>query len=174
MEKLRQCLLIAVGLAVLVLVVGLLIPGSGIAQTVKAALVANVDESGRVPYQFEGFLCIGTTFCDLTLPTVPAGKRLVVTFTSGSVSVAPQAGQLVFARLFSSTGSPGAVNLITNFQGNGGGTDFYNWSQPVLAYFNAGVAPRVIVLTNQNMNGTFHVAGYLLDCSMAPCAAVAP
>jgi hypothetical protein len=55
---------------------------------VRAALVENIDEPGRNPYQNQAFTnCSGVQFddCDLTFTTVPAGKRLVLTNITGFI-----------------------------------------------------------------------------------------
>jgi hypothetical protein len=59
------------------------------ARAQKAALIQNIDEKGRVPYQalsnqkcnaFEGV----TSFCSLEFTVVPVGYRLVITYISAS------------------------------------------------------------------------------------------
>jgi hypothetical protein len=67
---------------------------------IKAALVQNVDEPGRIPYQSSAvfaqgspgcagpgcFSCTGT-FCALSFTQIPSNKRLVVTGVFGKVYV---------------------------------------------------------------------------------------
>ena len=70
---------------------------------VRPALVKNVDEPGRSPYQV---LPVSSTDCGtytyLNFPAVPSGKRLVITFASGVVYT-PQ-NSPANARLTSSNG----------------------------------------------------------------------
>src|ERR1035441_147578 len=76
MNRLRNYVLMAAGLAVLVMVVGVFSAGPAIAQAVRAALVSNVDDPGRIPYQILGSCFFsGTTECHSNLPQVPARMR---------------------------------------------------------------------------------------------------
>jgi len=60
-----------------------LAPRNAAAQT-RAALVQNVDEPGRSPYQESASaVCFAT--CTITFSAVPAGMRLVVTHINGSM-----------------------------------------------------------------------------------------
>jgi hypothetical protein len=54
---------------------------------IRAALVKNIDEPGRTPYQSSQFCSTpGNTVCSADLTPVPAGKRLIVQHLSGLVS----------------------------------------------------------------------------------------
>src|ERR1039457_5980776 len=75
----NKLLTLAAGLALVVMAgkffaVPLLAP-------VRAALVQNVDEHGRIPYQSpsQGGNCNGVLQCDAFFPAVPNNKRLVIT-----------------------------------------------------------------------------------------------
>jgi hypothetical protein len=68
--------------------------GVAVAQT-RPAIVKNVDEPGRIPYQQfvsatpgPASAC-GLNFCTWFFPNVPAGKRLVITDFFGTVSLQP-------------------------------------------------------------------------------------
>jgi hypothetical protein len=51
---------------------------------VRAALVQNVDDPGRIPYQgVRACFFQSNNFCTVNFPPVPAGKRLVITHVSG-------------------------------------------------------------------------------------------
>ncbi len=50
MNRFKNYVLMAAGFAVLVMTVGVFSAGPAIAQAVRAALVSNVDEPGRIPY----------------------------------------------------------------------------------------------------------------------------
>ena len=86
MKRFRNYVLMAAGFVVLVIVVGAFSAGPVIAQAIRAALVSNVDDPGRIPYEVRG-LCnhlSTTSFCSASQP-VPAGKRLVSTHVAGFV-----------------------------------------------------------------------------------------
>jgi hypothetical protein len=99
MNRFRNYVLMAAGFAVLVLVVGVFSAGPAIAQAVRAALVSNVDEPGRIPYHIPIALsgdcmlgCIGVA--SPKQGRVPAGKRLVITNVTGQVFHRLQAAPL--------------------------------------------------------------------------------
>src|SRR5215475_13967952 len=53
---------------------------------IRAALVKNIDEQGRTPYQSsQSCNTPGNTVCSADLTPVPAGKRLVIQHVSGLV-----------------------------------------------------------------------------------------
>jgi hypothetical protein len=63
-----------------------------LAQTIRAALVKNVDEPARAPFQFflqarRGDPQCGTNFCGFYLGAVPANKRLVITNVSATINL---------------------------------------------------------------------------------------
>ena len=77
MNGLKNNLLIAAGFTVLIAVVGGISAGPAIALAVKAALVKNVDEPGRSPYQSHS-ICVGTGDCRSNFVGIPQNTRLVV------------------------------------------------------------------------------------------------
>ena len=90
--NLRRWMVVAATL----MAVGLLLavtPTTVAAQT-RPALIKDVDEPGRIPFQYiasakAGDAGCGTNFCSFVLPAIPAGKRLVVTDFYGTVSLQP-------------------------------------------------------------------------------------
>ncbi len=87
----KRLLALAACLVVVAAVVS--ITRSDVVAQIRAALVKNVDEPGRVPYvQFFSAVpglatgC-GLNFCDFYPPVVPAGKRLVITDVYGVVNL---------------------------------------------------------------------------------------
>jgi hypothetical protein len=96
MSRFRDYVLMAAGFAMLVMTVGAFTAGHAIAQAVRAALVSNVDEPGRVPYQFgRDFLDCNPGNCLVQFPPVPPGKRLVITNISGDIATSVAVGTLV-------------------------------------------------------------------------------
>src|SRR5947207_15636412 len=69
-------------------VVGAFYAAPAIAQTVRAALVKNLDEPGRNPYMHTSYASctsLYTQTCQVFLPAPPAGKRLVVQYVSAGI-----------------------------------------------------------------------------------------
>ena len=144
------------------------------------ARVANVNDPGRTPFQ-GGVDLVGSQ-CGLTcvfkFGPVPAGKRLVLQQVSGALlfdgANTFKAGACVFA--------PGAASSTAlacfNYANPGDtGTEFI---QPVKLYFDEGQTV-VVNAASGTANFAFQgnggqlatVSGYLVDCSAAPCAAIA-
>jgi hypothetical protein len=109
---------------------------------IRAALVQNVDEPGRNPYQETQFtICGGPQNCNFTFAFVPSGKRLVLTHVSGFVDV--------------KGGTIPNSNVESNFGGNQFATVFFLgargtvspsstrivYNSDVLAYFGPGEQP---------------------------------
>jgi hypothetical protein len=178
MNRFRNYVLMAGGFAVLVLVVGVFSAGPAIAQAVRAALVSNVDDPGRIPYRVvESFSQQDCEFgCQGGAPLVPAGKRLVITNVSGDLSTTVPGGtwiSLTIGQFFSHHAS---VPMISS--GSTQGTNFFGFNQQVLIVIDPGDGLNAIVF---NGGGAGHItsavitlSGYLLDCTTAPCAALNP
>ena len=140
---------------------------------VRAALVKNVDEPGRSPYQA---VPVSTNDCGayafLNFPPVPMGKRLVVTFVSGGTST--EESSPAFARVYTLNSpmntcennytGPFAVVPISDKVG-GNDTSF---SGPVQFYIEEGRSPVLFVVTGFSSHRTqsFTVVGYLIDKSL--------
>jgi hypothetical protein len=76
----KNRLLSLAGSLALVAVIGKYYAVPAIAQTVRAAVVKNIDEKGRIPYQ-EMSTCLSPVAgisCAVAFPLVPANKRLVI------------------------------------------------------------------------------------------------
>jgi hypothetical protein len=108
---------------------------------IRAALVQNVDEPGRNPYQETQFVICAAQNCNFTFATVPAGKRLVLTHVNGTVNTA---GGTVPITLIQSSlgGSPFATVWVplTKSTVHSNATRFMI-SSDVLAYFGPGEQP---------------------------------
>src|SRR5262245_9338101 len=145
------------------------------------ARVANVNDPGRTPFQRSVDL-VGTDCsltCAFTFGPVPSGKRLVLEQVSGALlfdgANTFKAGACVFAQGAASSSPLACFNYA-----NPGdtGTEFV---QPLKLYFDAGQTVLVNAGSGTTV-GRFQgnggqlatVSGYLVDCSAAPCAAIAP
>lgn len=139
----------------------------------------NADDPGRVPYQTLNQLssCPNPQECLATPPPVPAGHRLVVEHLSGNVqfNAVPQAISIVVSNQsgVTITGTRLAPPYITS-------TSF---DIPVHFYVDGGqsytlfafVDPSTSFESNPNEPpATLNATGYLLDCTAAPCAPIAP
>jgi hypothetical protein len=109
---------------------------------VRAALVQNVDEPGRNPYQEAIFTtCSGTQNCNFGFSIVPPGKRLVVTHVNGFIDV--RNATLPNANLQSSLGgSQYASVFLTGVRNTvSAGSTRIVFNNEVLAYFGPGESP---------------------------------
>jgi hypothetical protein len=137
---------------------------------IRPAYTKNVDEPGRTPYQtsniFSPSSCSFNSvlyFCPLPLPTVPAGKRLIIEHVS------------IFVAL--NAGVPDSLRLQNSFNNN------IFWVQPtftqraltpthffldrqVLAYYEPGDTPKLLLAATGSLaaaEATVH--GYLIDAT---------
>ena len=151
-----------------------LAPGSSVSVVNPAnnpAITSSVDDPGRSPYQsFLNKNCAGSE-CTFAFPAVPAGHRLVIQHVSS--------GELVF------TGTPTGIQISVSghaFSQSGFLAPFAGqlslFDQSVLYYFDSGEKPSVFV----GPIGTTFLApfaqfimlsGYLIDCTVNTCAAIA-
>jgi hypothetical protein len=133
-------------------------------------LAVNVNDPGRIAYQSAtiNLPCNGG-FCSTVFPAVPTNHRLVVQHFSGQTTYSG-VPSLVIARLLQN----GNITVLTTFLPpiSGNVTEF---DQPVLVYFDAGQSPEAITgsLSATAVNASFSLTGYLLDCTIAPCTAIA-
>jgi hypothetical protein len=174
MNRFRNYVLMAAGFAVLAMVVGVFSAGPAIAQAVRAALVSNVDDPGRIPFRSDLFCDFTGNQCFASSSPVPAGKRLVITHVSGVLRENLPGGTLILTRFDSITD----INLPVTFQGSYNGLNYFVFDQSTLVSFDAGQAPGLNVfmgaVPDQNNSGvTFAFMGYMLDCSTGPCAPIA-
>src|ERR1035437_2372793 len=163
---------LAAGLA-LIAVLGKFYAVPLIAQ-VRAAVVKNIDERGRVPYMVQVH-CDGgagvTNQCAGSFPAVPGNRRFVVEYINGRIDVVhnrfygaylgvPSAGQGFLQ---------GFLILSTHletfiFETN---TDVYSVSMPVVLYYEAGQIAVVQLFAgltgNDPVDGPITLSGYLVD-----------
>ena len=191
MVRFKNYLLVIVGFAVAGMIGAAF--GTGTAQAVVATLVevvnpttspvptspVNVTDPGRIAYQSTVFPtgCSGNFQCFADFPAVPAGHRLVIQHIGGFVSLTAQPTSTdVFIEDNATANTFGAFFVPSNPVGGGFAGLF---DQAVLEYVDAGdfAIVEVDVQGNSVFNtGTQEVTltGYVLDCSAAPCAAIAP
>jgi hypothetical protein len=175
MNRLKNYVLMAAGFAVLAMTVGAFTAGHAIAQAVRAALVSNVDDPGRIPYQKIVYdnVC-ASSVCLMYFPPVPAGKHLVITNVSGRLNTNVPGGSLITPELLAA----GVITVYfpTLFQGTYAGVNTFIFNQQTQVTYDAGEAPLFSIY--MGAFGTSYssavLTGYLLDCSTAPCAAIAP
>jgi hypothetical protein len=188
MRQLKTCIWIAAGLVMLA-TIGSFTAKPLLAQ-IRAALIASIDEPGRAPYESlatffaSSPVCAvagGGTGCNLDFPSVPAGKRLVLTNITGVIFVTSP-GLVRDLQLGSTTVAfrgliPSA--LIGPILAPLGGTDnMVGVSASVKHFFDAGDHPRLLVTTEPTQLSNLDISeitlsGYLVDCSTGgPCSTV--
>jgi hypothetical protein len=139
-----------------------------VAHAQKPALVKNVDEPGRNPYQ-QGMLFNQSTqvctnyVCTLWFNPVPAGYRLVVTHASVRYRLADNSGEA-----YTTLGSDGnlasdIVLPVPSFIGN----NYYVASSPVTFYVEPGSSPTLFIMGNRvDASGSYSaqasIVGYLV------------
>jgi hypothetical protein len=154
----------------------------------RPGLAADLDELGRVPYQFSkpNQHCSqneqnGMGSCSVITPPVPAGKRLVIQHVSAVGPVFNGTFILVNIR----TNIPGvSTTLVSSFFGpppvSSGTLAFggaFAFDQPVQIYADAGNTVFVGIQTDGNVANKaadFIITGSLVDCTMSPCAVIQP
>jgi len=156
-------------------------PGVNIANSPSFTLAAgatvsahNLDDVGRIPYESsidQKGVC-GASSCAVTFPFVPPNHRLVMQHIAWSLNF---------------TATPTSVTAFVS----GNNIDFGGFSaadavqvnslhdQQVLYILDAGVGPLIQILGNgAGFAGAPNpqlvtITGYMLDCTAAPCAAIA-
>jgi len=131
---------------------------------IKAALVKNVDEKGRAPYQQSAFVqctVAGAGLCDYYFPPVPAGKRLVVEHISANV-YGPSGVNGIFLVVGGNTSFalPGHTLALSSL---------YAVNEVVLGFYEAGQTPLFRMATavvDPNSSAAVTLTGYLVDLSL--------
>jgi hypothetical protein len=164
-KKMKNRLWTMAGALALLAVVGKFYALPAIAQTVRAALVKNIDERGRNPYSAHvacGFVP-PAFFCDAA-PTspVPAGMRLVVEYVNMQVAVSR--GAVLNSPILFTNVPDNIFNYIpTTFALSNGESDIYVGRENLVGYVEAGNTPFIQI----RGNGTFIVngliTGYLIN-----------
>jgi hypothetical protein len=144
------------------------------------ALNSSVDDHGRVPYwsEVQAGLVTGqncpadSSFCVVTFGPVPSGHRLVIEHVSGQL---PHTGIVNEILVQLKVAAPtGILDFYSFFDVPTTG----NFDVPTLAYIDAQQSVNVAAFvigggTIQTSFSRIILTGYLLDCTAAPCAAIA-
>jgi hypothetical protein len=153
------------------------IPVNGTAPSV-ATPVFNIDDPGRIPYQAEVVVdnCSFLDVCGFIFSAVPAGHRLVIQHVSANINVNDVLDDSTKVIVyFASLNHP--VSAFTAHPFIGGNILTGTFDQPVEVFVDAGDAPRLIVNLPVSSflpeNQAASIFGYLVDCTKAPCEAIA-
>lgn len=149
--------------------------------TAAPAITSRMDDHGRIPYQAEvdngvgpggaGSSCVSQDQCDFTFGPVPSGHRLVIEHISGLLPLLT--GNQVIAQLFNpQTGGHYTTFIIPTT------TTWGAFDAATLVYLDSQQSVNVHVSTSTlvgfSLGATYvTVSGYMLDCTAAPCAAIA-
>jgi hypothetical protein len=142
-----------------------------VANTTSApAITSRMDDPGRIAYQAIGFSsCNGSASCTFSFAAIPAAHRLVIQQVSGTLS---NNNGNFNASIYASLGTPsfvpvGAFTIYVPFSGA-------SFLSQVRAYIDAGETPSVVLNTGSvfSVSGQVTLAGYMLDCTAAPCSAI--
>jgi hypothetical protein len=150
-----------------------------IVNTTSAPAIASImDNLGRIPYQSvvrgTTSTCGGGTSCFATFPVVPAGHRLVVTQIAGAHFLATPITAPLTVSLGVAVNGPSGVVTQINWD-----LSSASYVLPVTLYVDPG--NYVVFVANEVGSLGYDIGaqvdtltGYLLDCTAAPCAAIAP
>jgi hypothetical protein len=134
---------------------------------IRAALTKNIDERGRSPYMTQATCTAvsGSNFCRGSFPAIPPNKRFVVEYANG------------FYNFFGSTsggvtisgGSTPSLSLDSHVVQSTGSVNSYLISVQLLAYYEAGDTPSVVIISNAGgiqPSGGVMLSGYLVDLTL--------
>jgi len=143
---------------------------------VNPAVVSSVNEPGRIPFQStidNSSKCSGIS-CLWLFSAPIAGHRIVIQHISGLVDFSSTPSAIT---VFLNNGS---ASLSTFFAPINGAVKYTAFDQSVQAYFDPGQPVSVQVNLDGGANfatgglvQSVTVSGYVLDCTAAPCAAIA-
>jgi hypothetical protein len=143
--------------------------------TAAPAITSRMDDPGRIPYQsvMNTSQCGGSNYCYINYGPVPAGHRLVITQVAGLYFFNAPTGPINFDV---SILGPGAFQTGWLPQVRSSSLSAFNY--PVTVYVDPGqtfrVAAEVFGTTfNSGLDQQATITGYLLDCTAAPCSAIA-
>jgi hypothetical protein len=156
------------GALALLAVVGRFYALPAIAQTVRAAIVKNIDERGRNPYVANVTCTPVSRQCIAQGTTIPAGMRLVVE-NINLVGLFPSPTTVtVRSAMFVNT-APQRAHDVTGGTYNLSGTGrFYALNSNLVDYVEAGETPSLFfVINDSSTDSTFFgtITGYLVNLS---------
>jgi hypothetical protein len=167
MKRVRALILISM-LLILGAVMLSFVPNRAIAQ-IRAALVRDIDERGRNPFQQTGQCSGFSDTCSIAFTTVPANKRLVVEEVS-SRSTVRSTVQILQSDLRNS--QVGLLNnqpmyVIPQLQWSSGGTSQYVSNNRVVYYVEPGQTPvwNMITIGTGAILVDVTLTGYFVDLS---------
>ena len=144
--------------------------------TSAPAINSGMDDHGRIPYWSAvdgGFPVSGTNGYQFTFGPVPSGHRLVIERVSAALDLSGQPTGTILVSMSPQIGGPGTPSSYAAFVAPP--TEFFD--VPTLAYVDSqeSVVIRIILSGGAPLGISNHVIvrGYLLDCTAAPCAAIA-
>jgi len=138
-------------------------------------LFRNADDPGRIAFQSSVNMsgqCSGSSCFFTFQPTGGTGYRLVVEHVSGGFDFIGVPDQITVS-------IGGSAFRVTP---NAASSEFTAFDQPVLFYFDlpqvfqafvAAAGGGAVFDSGQNVSQNITISGYILDCSAAPCAAIA-
>ena len=170
MERFKNYVWMAAGFMILATAISAFVPGSALAQIVKAALVKNVDEPARIPYFVSAKpTCNSTNGCFVAGPIVGANKRVRVTRLEGMFF--SQTGAILFYLSKNNDFSPvlmfQAFPIPATVFGN-----VLSFNQEVDFYFEAGQTPYLGVASDpsssfsNNSDNRLTITGYIVDLTI--------
>jgi hypothetical protein len=131
----------------------------------------NLNDPGRIAYQSSLLLPCNATQCSGFFPVVPPNHRLVIQHFIGEISFSGSPSSFFVA--LRGAGGAQSVFIVTATLTLNGFTPVSAFDQAVLLYFDAGQQPNTTVDGNNLLGGEITATGYMLDCTIAPCAAIA-
>jgi hypothetical protein len=136
-------------------------------------LSLNVNDPGRIAYQSDLSLsCNSTTQCAGSFPIVAANHRLVIQHLNGEVAFSGSPSSLFVA--LRGNGTAQSTSIVTaSLPAQNGFPAVSAFDQSILLYFDAGQLPSAVVDGNNFLFAEITLTGYMLDCTIAPCAAIA-
>lgn len=131
---------------------------------IRAALVRNIDEPGRSPYQVRAVGVSSNTSCQVSFPPVPAGKRLVVDTLNvlADIPVATNRG----LGQFSPGAALGTLGATFDFTFAHAGATYWVANLNARAYAESGTTSVITVLVDIGKSCTLvnaTLSGYLID-----------
>jgi len=149
-----------------------LIADKAVAQ-IRAVLMKNVDEPGRMPYQHEVDTSAAECFpfiCFIDFPAVPAGKRLVVQHVTAAVFVAAGGQPDFFAFGDSPVVTSHNIAVIQPVFTPETITGLTVWllDRDVRVYYEPGTVPRLKIFASAPLNtaiSNYTLHGYLIDAT---------
>jgi hypothetical protein len=133
---------------------------------VRAALVKNIDERGRIPYSQTAFCnSSGSNTCQVFFPVVPPNKRLVIEHVNGLLVTNVTLGLVYVSGNLNSSPETTEQPILFGLQSSFG--DFtYIANEPFLTYFEAGQSPAIFIQVAVGagfIESQVTLTGYLVD-----------